>query len=103
MDCNGCIHKKICALLGNAEGQNAFCYDENCKETLKDIIGADYDLDRLRELVEADRGGRCVIIKKCYECKHHLIAYGYNYCRFWHKCCPNDGDFYCQYAMKGEK
>lgn len=62
MDCNGCIHKKICALWGNAEGQNAFCYDENCKETLKDIIGADYDLDRLRELVEADRDGRCVVL-----------------------------------------
>ena len=62
MDCNGCIHKKICALWVNAEGQNAFCYDENCKETLKDIIGADYDLDRLRELVEADRDGRCVVL-----------------------------------------
>lgn len=62
MDCNGCIHKKICALWGNAEGQNAFCYDENCKETLKDIIGADYDLDRLRELMEADRDGRCVVL-----------------------------------------
>lgn len=71
--------------------------------SIEDILGDDYDLDRLQDLVKADREGRCVIIKKCYECKHHHIAYGYNYCRFWHKCCPNDGDFYCQYAMKGEK
>lgn len=28
---------------------------------IEDILGADYDLDRLRELVEADRGGRCYI------------------------------------------
>lgn len=28
-----------------------------------DILGEDYDIDRLRELVEADRDGRCVITK----------------------------------------
>lgn len=29
---------------------------------IEDILGADYDLDRLRELVEADREGRCVVL-----------------------------------------
>ena len=29
---------------------------------IEDILGNDYDLDRLRELVEADRDGRCVVI-----------------------------------------
>lgn len=62
MDCTGCIHKKICELWENAEGQDASCYDENCKETLADILGDDYDPDRLRELVEADRDGRCAIL-----------------------------------------
>lgn len=28
---------------------------------IEDILGDDYDLDRLRELVEADRDGRCVV------------------------------------------
>ncbi len=70
--------------------------------SIEDILGEDYDLDRLRELVMAGREGRCVIIKKCHECKHHHTAYGYHYCRFWHKFCPDDGDFYCQYAPKGE-
>lgn len=28
---------------------------------IKDILGNDYDLDRLRELVQADREGRCFI------------------------------------------
>src|SRR5699024_8684496 len=29
---------------------------------MEDILGDDYDLDRLRELVEADREGRCVVL-----------------------------------------
>ena len=37
---------------------------------IEDILGDDYDLDRLRELVEADRDGRFVIITRCCECKH---------------------------------
>lgn len=28
---------------------------------IEDILGDTYDLDRLRELVEADRNGRCVV------------------------------------------
>ena len=31
---------------------------------IEDILGDDYDLDRLRELVEADLDGRCVITPK---------------------------------------
>lgn len=33
---------------------------------IEDILGDDYGLDRLRELVEADREGRCVIFRKGY-------------------------------------
>lgn len=29
---------------------------------IEDILGDDYDLDRLRELVAADRDGRCVVL-----------------------------------------
>ena len=29
---------------------------------IEDILGDEYDLDRLRELVEADREGRCVVL-----------------------------------------
>lgn len=29
---------------------------------IEDILGDDYNLDRLRELVEADRDGRCVVL-----------------------------------------
>lgn len=29
---------------------------------IESILGDDYDLDRLRELVEADRDGRCVVL-----------------------------------------
>lgn len=30
--------------------------------SIEDILGIDYDLNRLRELVEADRDGRCVVL-----------------------------------------
>lgn len=30
--------------------------------SIEDILGADYDLNRLRELVEADRAGRCMVL-----------------------------------------
>ena len=33
---------------------------------IEDILGDDYDRDRLRELVEADREKRCVIFRKGY-------------------------------------
>lgn len=35
---------------------------------IETIIGDDYDLDRFRELVEADRDGRCVTL-----CKHDFV------------------------------
>lgn len=31
---------------------------------IEDILGDEYDIDRLRELVEADRDGRCVVLPK---------------------------------------
>ena len=40
---------------------------------IEDILGDDYDLDRLKELVEADREGRCVVLP----CKDWLeIVFG---------------------------
>ena len=38
---------------------------------IEDILGDSYDLDRLRELVEADRDGRCVVLP----CKVGDIVY----------------------------
>lgn len=35
---------------------------------IEDILGDDYDLDRLRELVEADREGRCVVLPMPVPC-----------------------------------
>lgn len=48
----------------------SFCERGTCTErrlwerlsSIEDILGDDYDLDRLRELVEADRDGRCVVL-----------------------------------------
>lgn len=42
---------------------------------IEDILGDDYDLDRLRELVEADRDGRCVVLP----CKAGDFAYDITY------------------------
>lgn len=46
-----------CAIYGLGPDQNAI--DRLC--IIEDILGDDYDLDRLRELVQADRDGRCFI------------------------------------------
>lgn len=69
------------------DGNNAICENEECSSgncpfadpiceqvqniidrlaAIEDILGDEYDLDRLRELVEADREGRCVVLP----CKH---------------------------------
>ena len=34
----------------------------NRLKQIEDILGEDYDLDRLKELAEADREGRCVVL-----------------------------------------
>lgn len=36
--------------------------DVDAVGTIEDILGDTYDLDRLRELVEADKDGRCVVL-----------------------------------------
>ena len=38
---------------------------------IEDILGDTYDLDRLRELVEADKNGRCVVLP----CKEGDLVY----------------------------
>ena len=45
------------------------CDALSCRNMVKDrlgaieyILGEDYDLDRIREIVEADRDGRCVVL-----------------------------------------
>lgn len=65
------------------DGNNAICNDENCDsdccpfadpvcehvqniidrlDAIEDILGDDYDLDRLQKLVEADRAGMVMVI-----------------------------------------
>lgn len=57
---------------------------------IEDILGDEYDLDRLKELVEADKDGRCVVLpckigdicywivdKGIYECYFDLSAANY--------------------------
>ena len=52
----------------------SYCEDGRCSErrtwerlkAIEDVLGDDYDLDRLREIIEADRGGRCVVLQSQY-------------------------------------
>lgn len=67
MDCQNCPVSWV-------NEPNSDCTALYCRNRLKDrvaayedILGDDYDLDRLRELVEADRKGRCVVLP----CKLH--------------------------------
>lgn len=57
--------KKITVIDGNKVKEYAMEIYWHLKK-IEDILGDDYDLDRLRELVEADREKRCVIFRKGY-------------------------------------
>lgn len=67
--------------------------------SIEDILGDDYDLDRLRELVEADREGRCVPVVRCRECRHYkerrTQKYGNLICR-----CTRMGKYDMDYPVK---
>lgn len=50
--------------------EGIICEEEACSQrktwerlkAIEDILGNEYDLDRLRELAQADREGRCVVL-----------------------------------------
>ena len=90
---NGVIHVDFAKQKESVMGRLA---------SIEDILGDEYDLDGLRELLEADRNGRYTIVIKCHECKYHGDSEESNWCKFWHKYCPIDPDFYCKAALKIE-
>ena len=50
--------------------------------TIENILGDDYELDRLRELVEADKEGRCVVLetdKEKRQSAFNIVVY-YGFC-----------------------
>lgn len=49
-------------LFTDYDGFYAFFEAVNRLGEIEDILGDDYDLDRLRELAQADRDGRCVVL-----------------------------------------
>lgn len=57
-------HKRFLEPGGDTVGEFIDCVKELAERlaSIEDILGDDYDLDRLRELVEADRDGRCVVL-----------------------------------------
>lgn len=64
IDCKSC-----CGVLDASQEVSAICDCEDCLRestnrlaAIEDILGDDYDLDRLKELVEADREGRCITL-----------------------------------------
>lgn len=66
-NCGNCAHFEACdSILKRYAGLSGIAKDGpacgNYAVRIEDILGDDYDLDRLRELVEADRDGRCVVL-----------------------------------------
>lgn len=51
-------------LFTDYDGFYAFFEAVNRLGEIEDILGDDYDLSRLRELVQADREGRCVVLSE---------------------------------------
>lgn len=55
MDCENCRRGDCTALYCRNRLKDRLA-------VIEDILGDNYDLDRLRELVEADKEGRCVVL-----------------------------------------
>lgn len=62
-DCCGkaCENNYVCEVGGFGECRGMDDIIDRLSD-IEDILGDDYDLDRLREMVEADRDGRCVVL-----------------------------------------
>lgn len=65
-NCGNCAHFEACdSILKRYAGLSGIAKDGpacgNYAVRIEDILGDDYDLDRLRELIQADRDGRCFI------------------------------------------
>ncbi len=61
---NGKVKWSICS-AGLGDAPTEYLYGEHADRlaAIEDILGDEYDLDRLRELAEADREGRLEIIE----------------------------------------
>ena len=66
MDGDNCVECDCPVAILNILGIQAAENNARLKRIEK-MLGNDYDLDRLKELVEADREGRCVIAEKAPE------------------------------------
>ena len=76
------------AMCGEVQG-GSFCEDGVCSQRkiweqlkkIEDILDSEYDLDRLRELVQADREGQCVALitdrKKLETAFNIVVKYGF--------------------------
>ena len=66
-DENGCFltDKTATVTWNSLIGENRYRGEAvNRLAAIEDILGDEYELDRLRELVEADRDGRCVALPR---------------------------------------
>lgn len=115
-------------LFTDYDGFFAFFEAVNRLGEIEDILGDDYDLSRLRELAQADRDGRCVVLSEpmspmvqipgdtdvyCPNCAQNLsggwpLSDAGDYRKMCQ--CPNCGqsidDTKCEFseeALKGEK
>ena len=60
---NGKIKWSICS-AGLGDAPTKYLYGDHADRlaAIEDILGDEYDLDRLRELGQADREGRCIVL-----------------------------------------
>lgn len=99
-----CVIARCSDIPGDSLCEDGTCFQLRVWERLKaieDVLGNEYDLNRLRELAKADREGRVVVLPTfCDGCAHHSEHDGKHWCKFWHRYCPDDSDFYCKAAKK---
>lgn len=80
----------VVALLHTAAVQ-ATTMRSRLKE-IEDILGDDYDLERLKELVEADREGRCGVLPCPFCGSENIVISNWGLCRVWCQVCLGKSD-----------
>lgn len=68
------------------------------KWTRRSAITHSISDERLIEICNAERHGKCVVVTRCCECKNHSDIDGEHWCKFWNMYCPDDSEFYCKAA-----
>lgn len=104
MNCENCIHKRICDLWSEAEGQTASCYVDDCFQSAADVVPVVHETPMLRYRPERyerydeyglNENGEMLYVKQVLVDEKSYAMYcpacGKRLCSRFRSFCPNCG------------